>query len=267
MLYSCCAQSKDYYDIQDAGYDAIVLSAAELAAQTKQAFLNTREMLRNGKTPCSSCNDFGGAELRLCGPGFDLQAVQDYTALLAERSAMLQIKSIGVGAPLSRMIPANYDRSRARDEFQASFNAIADELSAAGVRALLEALSTPYCNMIETTREGLEFVRELHRDDVGLVYDIYHASVMGEDPADYLEAADLIPIVHIAQGVGGKRHYLSWAHYAQYEKYLCVIRRNPAAELSVEAFSSDMLEQLSNTLAIMKALGAGEPLRECTYAV
>ena len=81
----------------------------------------------------------------------------------------------------------------------------ADILQGSGVRVGLEPLNTHIDHpgyFLSSTSEALEIVRATGRDEVGIVYDIYHSAVMGEEPEVIGSNIDRIFHVHIADHPG-----------------------------------------------------------------
>ena len=76
----------------------------------------------------------------------------------------------------------------------------------AGIRLVLEPLNTIVDHkgyFLDSTSEALEIIRAVDHPAVGLLYDIYHSVVMGEDPAEVLTGAGgLVGHVHIADVPG-----------------------------------------------------------------
>ncbi|MFO1340486.1 MAG: TIM barrel protein [Burkholderiaceae bacterium] len=76
---------------------------------------------------------------------------------------------------------------------------------AAGMRLLLEPLNTRVDHPIffmDTAMEGLDIVEEVNHPAVQLLYDAYHAAVMGEDHREILKRAPLIGYVQVADTNG-----------------------------------------------------------------
>lgn len=76
---------------------------------------------------------------------------------------------------------------------------------AAGMRLLLEPLNTRVDHPImfmDTAMEGLDIVEEVNHPAVRLLYDAYHAAVMGEDHREILKRAPLIGYVQVADTNG-----------------------------------------------------------------
>lgn len=85
---------------------------------------------------------------------------------------------------------------------------------ASGVRLLLEPLNTLVDHrgyFLDSTLAGLDVVREVDHPAVRLLYDLYHSTVMGEDPGAVLAGAgELVGHVHIADAPG--RHEPGTGH-------------------------------------------------------
>ncbi len=77
--------------------------------------------------------------------------------------------------------------------------------AAAGMRLLLEPLNTRIDHptfFMASAIEGLDIVEEVNHPAVRLLYDAYHAAVMGEDHRQILQRAALIGYVQIADTNG-----------------------------------------------------------------
>lgn len=75
----------------------------------------------------------------------------------------------------------------------------------AGMRLLLEPLNTRVDHPImfmDTAMEGLDIVAEVNHPALRLLYDAYHAAVMGEDHRQILQRAHLIGYVQVADTNG-----------------------------------------------------------------
>ncbi|MEK8052775.1 TIM barrel protein [Ideonella sp. DXS22W] len=75
----------------------------------------------------------------------------------------------------------------------------------AGMRLLLEPLNTRVDHpgfFMASAIEGLDIVEEVNHPAVRLLYDAYHAEVMGEDHAQILQRAHLIGYVQVADTNG-----------------------------------------------------------------
>lgn len=82
----------------------------------------------------------------------------------------------------------------------------ADVLAGSGIRLALEPLNTLVDHrgyFLPSTAEGLGIVDAVSRPEIGLLYDLYHSMVMGEDTATVLAGrVDRLAHIHVADHPG-----------------------------------------------------------------
>ena len=97
-------------------------------------------------------------------------------------------------------------RGRQRDAITEALRRAAPIASDRGVRLLLEPLNTRVDHagyFLDSTAEGLDIVRVVNHPAVGLLYDLYHSVVMGEEPQEVLVGSGhLVGHVHVADVPG-----------------------------------------------------------------
>jgi hydroxypyruvate isomerase len=255
MIYSCCATMEQYDKIKSAGYDGIILSAVEINLMDEQTLLLTKYKLENGTLKCLALNDFCTSDLKLCGPGFNLESVRAYSRRLVERSSILGIENIGIGAPKSRYIPIGFSRDQAMEELKHSLQVISKEASAYNLDILLEAVCDVECNFITTTDEAFELVESLGIENIHLVFDTYHAFKMKEDEIPLLRAIHEVKLVHVAQDIQKTRRYPQEGFQDEHQVYFkALLNGGYDGEISVEASPINVNGELTETLHILKNL-------------
>ncbi|MGY5780515.1 TIM barrel protein [Rhizobium sp. LEGMi135b] len=97
-------------------------------------------------------------------------------------------------------------RAEQRAAIVAALNAGADILEGSGVRLGLEPLNTTIDHVgyyLSSTAEGLDIVDEVGRPEIGIVYDVYHSAVMGENTQEVIgDRIDRIVHLHVADHPG-----------------------------------------------------------------
>ena len=260
MIYSCCATMENYDKIKLAGYDRIILSAVEIISMDEITFLDTQNKIVNDSLKCLALNDFCSSDLKLCGPGFNIDTVRSYSRRLAKRSALLGIKNIGIGAPKSRFIPDDYSQDQALMELKESLKVICEEAAVYHLEILLEAVCSVECNFITTTNEAFDLVKSLHLENIHLVFDTYHAYKMKEDEVPLLRAIQEIKLVHVAQDIEQTRRYPQAGFQKDHQIYFDTLLKNGyEGEISVEATPLNKNGELKKSLHILKNL-CGEPI-------
>lgn len=255
MEYGCCTTIDNYDLLVQTGYDRIILPAAELAAMETPAYERLRGKLSKGPVKCLALNSFCTPKLILCGNSYSNEAVEAYTRVLADRAAGIGVRYIGVGAPKSRSIPPDFPQSTAMSQLKHSLTGICRVCADYDIEVLLEAVCDLECNFITTTEEAVGVVEELGLPNLQLVFDTYHAFMMGEDDAPLRRAMKYVRLVHVAQNIDGRRHYLRRANMDEYAVYFnALLEGGYDGEVSVEAFNDEPETQLQETLDIMKTL-------------
>lgn len=121
------------------------------------------------------------------------------------------------GGNQPRTSPTRDEQHRAVVAALKSAGPIAED---AGVKLLIEPLNSRLDHVgyfLDRTPEGLDIVEEVDHPSVRLLYDMYHSTMMGEQPADVLgDRVSLVGHVHVADVPG--RHEpgsgsIDWSAY------------------------------------------------------
>ena len=195
MRYGVCTTMDRYGDLCALGYDYIELPGTAVrritAAQTAEA---ARRLKGEGR-PCIGFNAYCDADLPIVGEGYRRERVYDYARDLCEKGAVLGIRSLGIGSPGARRLPAGYDRARADDQCREFLTVTASVAAEYGITVLLEALNHTMCEYLLDTAEAWAMVRQLGLDNLGLVLDFYQAAMEGEPPEKLAPVRDLSALV------------------------------------------------------------------------
>lgn len=252
IYFSCCAVPENAALVAKAGFDRIALPGSRVAAMEIESVRALKAELDGLGLPCRSLNAFCPAQLKLVGPEFDAAKLADYSAGLAERAAILSVEKLGVGSPNSRILPPDFDRARAMEQWLTALRVISEAFRPAGIDVLAEPLCTLECNWMNTADEVAASVA--HVGGVGMVYDMYHAFAMGEDADAMRRVMPLVRLVHIAHLVDGEKHYLRAEHCADCAPYFAVLREaGYAGEIAVEATFDALDEALPRSNRLLRA--------------
>lgn len=255
MKLGACVPLEQYGTLVDCGYRSIALAAKDVAAWSEAELAHARQILTQGPLERISLNSFCPASLRLHGPGYSREAVMRFTWAVLERGSKLGFRYLGIGAPASRNLLPGEDPAQAMDEFRQAIGDICTLAAQYGMEILMESVCSVECNFITTTRQALAFVREMGRENLHLVYDIYHEYMERQPLSVIEEAASEIRVVHAAQDAGKKRAYLCPAQAAVFRPYWDALQKaGYAGEWNVEAFEGDCADGLRQTMRTMQLL-------------
>jgi sugar phosphate isomerase/epimerase len=73
------------------------------------------------------------------------------------------------------------DPNRTLDEMAKAFGELADYARPKGIRLVLEPITVNQTNFINTTRDGIDMVDRVGRDNFGLMLDVYHMNIEDDD--------------------------------------------------------------------------------------
>jgi len=199
---------ENYGELCELGYDFIELAGGWVMKMSEEELENAQKLISKNKIPCNGFNAYCGEDLHMAGPQFDLQAARDYAAEISRRGTILGIKVIGLGAPLARRIPKDFDLSAATKQMKEFVRVTAEEGAKHGIVFLLEALNPYICDLVLHTREALDIVRELDMPNLRMVLDFHHIERSGEDVSDIAYVMPYVKHLHIDHTVEGDRYHL-----------------------------------------------------------
>lgn len=255
MKFGCCIGFAHYDLVAAAGYDSITFPGVELAAASDEEFEKIVAKVASGPLAVHSVNSFCPASLRLTGADLDLAALEAYARRLFRRAARLGAKYIGIGGPVSRSTRPGESTESALKDLERSLTLLCCIGKEYGLSILLESVCTLECNVVTYTYEAADMVRRLNLPNLGLVYDIYHAHMMNEDPNYILQIGDLLKVVHIAQNMKNKRGYLREENVPEYLPYFQALSKvGYDGECNMESFIGELAEELPRSKKILDEL-------------
>nr|WP_325179890.1 hypothetical protein [uncultured Oscillibacter sp.] len=96
MLFGCCVPSKDYRLAEQAGFDFVEFSGAEIFNMSDAEFERVCESVRAGKLPCVSFNSYCEGSPAIVGGEFDVELVSSYAESFCRRAAALGVRMLGM---------------------------------------------------------------------------------------------------------------------------------------------------------------------------
>ena len=254
MKIGCCASVADCQAMKRIGYDFIELSARSVGNMSEGELKEARSILDKTGLPCIGFNNYCNDELSIVGPGFDAQAARGYAERISAKGALLGIKNIGIGAPLARVLPPNYDISTANRQMEEFLHITADAAQKYGIFILYESLNDKICNFGTDTLEALALVKKLNIPNLRLVLDFYHMLMMDEDLENIGGVIPYVQHLHISHKVQGtNRGHLEPSGMDFYRKSVkSALSFGYDGTLSVEAQSSDFETEARLSYKILK---------------
>ena len=211
MKIGCSASIPEISLVHAMGFDFVELRGRDVAALSKAEMDALEAQISRLALPCLSLNAYCPPDIKIAGPGFDLQRSRLYADALAERASRIGVKVIGIGSPLSRRLPDGFDRQLAWEQAVAFTRETAEAFAKYGVRTGFEPLGYCYCNFVNHVDEAVKLADTLKSCGVGLTLDFYNMERSQEDMMPLAVCAPHILHVHVSDDLEGnpqKRAFL-----------------------------------------------------------
>lgn len=255
MKYGVGTGIANYELVQELGFDYIELPGNQIAFLTEDEFAGVKETVEKGVVKCCGFNAALPPEIVLCGEGYDLEKAQSYAEVLCKRGSELGIKAIGIGSPKSRKFQEGDDVEKAWCEVEAFMAMFADVAAQYDIILMYESLNKTESIFGLRIREGADLVQRLNKDNLKLVFDIYHMNIEDESEEELLYALPYVQHVHIAERVGGERRYPSEALYDYYKTMIGhTMKSGYDGAICTEAFDGDIREGATRSLSLLKKI-------------
>lgn len=260
MKYGVCTHMGNYDDLCKIGYDYIELSGVMLAKMSESEIKNAALKIKQAGIPCHSLNSYCDESLPIVGDNYNAKAVREYAMMISSKAGALGVKMVGIGSPAARKLPDEYDINTANMQAEEFLRITAEVAEEYGILVLFEALNTKMCNYIVHTTDALDMVKRINRDNLKIVLDFYHMSMMNEDINDIAYVMPYVEHLHISGYTPeGQRTYLQTEDVAYYRNAIQSAKNcGYDKTISVEARTSNFFEDASRSLDILKLCDKGE---------
>jgi len=231
-----------YEEIEEIGYDFMDVIGVDMMSLADDAFQEIAIKVKNGSIPCSNICLYSPPSLKMMGDSFSPEEIFDYAQRTCARCAVLGISRIGIGSGHSRTIPEGYSKSKAESQLLDSFRITAEVAAKYGIGLMIEPLNKLVCNHMLSTRDTADFIDRISMDNVGMVFDFHHFTIMGERLEDLKH---FIPYMHSVQFneidlISGEKRFLLEESIPVYRKQLgAIIEYGYTGSFSLEALSTD----------------------------
>jgi len=182
------------------GYDFIELAASSTLVPLEDdgAFAKIKPELAALQPPIRAFNVFIAPQLKLVGPDVNWQQVSLYVRRALRRASDLGGEVIVFGSGGARMVPAGFSRADAWKQLVHFLELCSNEAAEYGIQIAIEPLNRGETNIINTYREAVALARDVGRDEIRVLADIYHFMVENEPLEDIAAEPDWLAHVHLA---------------------------------------------------------------------
>ncbi len=228
---------------REAGYDIIELPAFEPASMDIPAIQRALET-HGIEATCS------------LGLGFDNDINSEDPDSVARGEATLNdalamVRDLGGtylgGVIFSALAPyMTLPTAKGRENSQAVIGRLAEKAKASGITVGLEFVNRYESNLLNTTTQTVEYIREIGSDNLVVHLDSYHMNIEEKNFRDpVFDAGDLLGYVHIGEN---HRGYLGQGHVNFPELFKALVDAEYDGVITFESFSSKVVDENLTTI-------------------
>ncbi len=200
MKIGVCADPNAGEILRDAGFDFIEMSVGGALRPDKpySDFVTELDRIQKSPLPCLAVNCLMPGHMKITGPEVSMQSIKSHLNTVCERADVAGIRKIVFGSGGARRCPDAFDRDKAFDQL-VEFGKILGETAARhNVVIAVEPLNSNECNMLNSIRKTLDYVRKVNMPSFLLHADSFHWGMEDAACKDFSEAGSAICHAHIA---------------------------------------------------------------------
>ena len=201
MKIGCCTSlfQDAILTLPKLGVDYAEIGLSELSRHSPEEVSQRARLLSQAGVRCLAGNVLFPGELSLTGPRTDLPAVSEYLEATLQKAAALGIQRVVFGSGGPRRVPEGFSREAAWEQL---CGLCAEILSSAlekyGMTCCIEPLNREECNILNTSGECARLVREVGKENIRLLVDLYHFDREQEPLSALEDYGDILAHAHIA---------------------------------------------------------------------
>ena len=174
------------------------VSSALVPLEDDESYESQREKLLSVDLPIYAFNAFVPSEVRLVGDDVQWKQVEMYAKRATKRAADVGGQIIVFGSGGARAVPKGYSRKRAWKQLIQFLRLCAAEAERYDLTIAIEPLNRSETNIINAYSEAVELAKEVDREQIQVLADIYHF-MMEDEPLEHIrQAPQWLVHVHLA---------------------------------------------------------------------
>lgn len=232
------------------GFDYVEMPLSTVAALSETEFAAAKAKVAASGIPVEAVNVFFPRTIRLTGPQVDWKQVEDYLELAIGRAAQLGAKVAVFGSGGSRNVPEGFPMEEGWLQLVRLLRMAEPIAARHDLVIVIEPLNARETNILHTGAEGYALAKLVDRPHIGLLLDLFHMHLMGEDFGIAVTARGYLQHAHFARPEG--RCYPTEVE-DEFRNFFDGLRRGGYdARVSIEAGFQDFTVDAPRALAVMK---------------
>ncbi len=246
MQFGVCADQKHADAAKAAGWDYLEDNVQSLLKGLEPSWTAPAIDLR---TP--SANSMVPGNVPIVGPNASEEQLTSYMTAVLERAPQVGLHTIVFGSGGARNVPDGFDRNKAVDQITSFLHLIAPIAQKNGVTIVIEPLNRGECNIINSVKEAMTYVKAVDHPSIQCLVDSYHFWLEDEPLSNLEEAMPWIAHVHVADKDG--RVAPGESGTSDYKPFFKVLKQGKYDKLcSVECRGFDFAEHGTKVLTRLK---------------
>ena len=199
--FGICTNLSDYPSVLQAGYTCIEPSVESFLApaESDSVFLLHLEEQKRLHAKLISCNVFLPSRMRITGLGTTHDEIMAWAETAFSRAQKAAIPFIVLGSGGVRRYPENFSKEEATQQFISLCKRLGPLAQKYDVTVVIEPLNSAETNLINSLKEGAEFVAAVNHPNIQLLCDIFHMLREDEPAAEIVKYSRYIKHCHIAE--------------------------------------------------------------------
>ncbi len=180
------------------GADYVEVNCCNIYSLNDGEFSALKKNISDNDIKTYSCNVLVPGEVRLTGDDVCYADVREYAKKAFGRLAEIGVSMLVFGSSAAKRVPEGFPYDKAWEqlyEVGAIFSDVAGEY---GQTVAVEPLRYAEVNIINTLKDGAEYVNTVNRSNFKLLADFFHVTENGEPLSDIVKYKDILVHTHIA---------------------------------------------------------------------
>ena len=198
MTLGICSKIANLELVAKYGFKYAEIKLSDVAMMTDEELDETINKLNDLGLSVKTFNVFCPADINLSYAA-DEQVISEYTHRALSNAKKLGGEIIVVGSGKARNIPEEYSFEEGREKFKRVLSIVADIAEEYNIKVALEPLNTKETNLINTLADASQLCKEINKQNLGFLADLFHMYRSGEDASEVLKYKGQIFHAHIAK--------------------------------------------------------------------
>ena len=222
MKIGVCASVEKLDMLEELGFDRIELNIGEISEMDQDELAALKQKLEGRTIRVTSANFMMHGGLPQVYQDTGLEKIRDYLAMVMPKLKYLGITTAVFGSGWHRRMPEDMPKEKQRELIRELLIIMESEARKNGVIVVIEPLNKKETNVLLTTDEAMEYIRELELPNLKLLVDLYHFYCEGEPLDRVREYGPYIKHVHIVEPT--RRDYMRPEDEYDYSVFVKTLR-------------------------------------------